>query len=40
MLVKFTEKNEKGVCNFSLSLQKKNSILFPGEKIVKLKREG
>ncbi len=40
MLVKFTEKDEEGICNFSLSLQKKNSILFPGEKTVKLKREG
>jgi len=40
MLVKFTEQKEKGICNFSLNLQKKNSILFPGEKVIKLKKEG
>lgn len=40
MLVKFTEQKRDGLCDFSLSLQEKNHILFPGEKVIRLKKEG
>ena len=40
MLVKFTDQKRDELCNFSLSLQERNRILFPGEKVIKLKKEG
>lgn len=40
MMVKFTDQKKEETCNFSLSLQERNRLLFPGEKIVKLKKEG
>lgn len=40
MMVKFTNQKQEGLCNFSLSIQKKQRILFRGEKVIKLKKEG
>lgn len=40
MMVKFTNQKQEGLCNFSLSIQEKQRILFRGEKVIKLKKEG
>lgn len=40
MLVKFVDKEKDTYCNFSLNLQKMNRILYGGEKVIKLKKEG
>ena len=40
MLVKFVIQEESRYCNFSLSIQEMNRILYKGKKVIKLKREG
>ncbi len=40
MLVKFVSQEESRYCNFSLSIQELNRILYKGKKVIKLKREG
>lgn len=40
MLVKFVNQEENRYCNFSLSIQEMNRILYRGRKVIKLKREG
>lgn len=40
MMVKFTNQKQENLCNFSLSIQEKQRVLFRGEKVIKLKKEG
>ncbi len=40
MLVKFVGQKDSGYCNFSLSLQEMNRMLYRGKKVIKLKKEG
>lgn len=40
MLVKFVDKEKDRYCNFSLTLQKMNSVLYRGKKVIKIKKEG
>lgn len=40
MMVKFTNQKREGLCDFSLSIQEKQQVLFRGKKVIKLKKEG
>lgn len=40
MMVKFTNQKRGELCDFSLSIQEKQQILFRGKKVIKLKQEG
>lgn len=40
MMVKFTNQRQERLCDFSLSIQEKQRVLFRGQKVIKLKKEG